>query len=123
MSRPESSLPDPGCNASVIRHRGLDGESAGRLLFSNAADPADRKNLTVRVSLDDGATWSTGRTVYAGSSAYSSMTVMDNGDVGLVFEKDDYTQNVFVRLSLDWLTAGMGDPVAPPDCTDPSTDH
>jgi alpha-L-fucosidase len=109
-SRSEPSLPDPGCNASVIIHEGSEGTGDRRLIFSNAADPVDRKNLTVRSSLDDGATWSGGRMVYAGHSAYSSMTVMDNGDIGLVFEKDGYRQNIFVRMGIEWLSADSARP-------------
>jgi sialidase-1 len=62
--------------------------------------------MTVRISYDEGETWSEGKTVYSGLSAYSSMTVLANGDIGLFFEKDDYTKNVFVKFSLSWLTDG-----------------
>jgi sialidase-1 len=34
------------------------------------------------------------------------MTVLANGDIGLFFEKDNYQQNTFVRISLEWLTDG-----------------
>ena len=62
--------------------------------------------MTVRISYDEGKTWSEGKTIYSGGSAYSSMTVLENGDIGLLFEKDGYTENCFVRFSLDWLTDG-----------------
>lgn len=62
--------------------------------------------MTVRVSYDEGLTWSEGKTIYSGSSAYSSMTVLENGQIGLVFEKDFYTENLFVSFSLEWLTDG-----------------
>ena len=29
-----------------------------------------------------------------------------NGDSGLLFEKDDHKQNMFVRFTLEWLTDG-----------------
>ena len=66
----------------------------------------ERKNMTIRISYDEGKTWSEEKTVYAGSSAYSSMTILSNGDIGLLFEKDDYQEIVFVRLTLQWLTDG-----------------
>jgi sialidase-1 len=62
--------------------------------------------MTVRISYDEGKSWSEGKTIYTGSSAYSSMTVLPNGDIGLFFEKDEYSQNGFVRFSLEWLTDG-----------------
>jgi sialidase-1 len=43
------------------------------------------------------------KTIYAGSAAYSSMTVLKNGDIGLIFEKDDYTDNVFVKFPINFF--------------------
>ena len=34
------------------------------------------------------------------------MSILANGDIGLFFEKDNYQENVFVRLTLEWLTDG-----------------
>lgn len=101
----DSSLIDPGCNASIIRYSSInDGADKNILLFSNANNKDERMNMTIRISYDEGKNWSAGKTIYAGSSAYSSMTVLSNGDIGLFFEKDDFPENVFVRLTLHWLT-------------------
>ncbi len=107
-SRPDQTLIDPGCNGSIIRYTTVeDGYKKDRLLFANAKSEEGRKNMTVRVSYDEGETWSSGKTIYPGKSAYSSLTILENGDIGLLFEKDDYQENVFVRFSLDWLTGGQ----------------
>ncbi|MCB0475957.1 MAG: exo-alpha-sialidase, partial [Flavobacteriaceae bacterium] len=107
QSKAAIDLPDPGCNASIIRYTSTkDGYKKNRLLFSNANSKTNRVNMTVRVSYDEGKTWTAGKTIYGGSSAYSSLTVLPNGDIGLFFEKDDYTNNNFVSFSLDWLTNG-----------------
>lgn len=106
-SKADSSLIDPGCNASIIRYTSKsDGFDKNRLLFSNAKMVKERENMTVRISYDEGLTWSEGKTIYTGESAYSSLTVLKNGDIGLFFEKDDYKENAFVSFSLDWLTEG-----------------
>jgi sialidase-1 len=106
-SRPDSSLIDPGCNASIIRYTSINkGDDKNRLLFSNAKKKDKRTNMTVRISYDEGLSWTAGKTIYTGGSAYSSMTILADGDVGLFFEKDDYQENVFVKLSLEWLTDG-----------------
>ena len=106
-SRPEPELIDPGCNGSIIRYTStIDGYQLSRLLFSNAKMKKGRENMTVRISYDEGLTWTEGKTIYPGSSAYSSLTVLENGDIGLFFEKDDYTENVFVSFSLEWLSDG-----------------
>jgi len=106
-TRPASALIDPGANASIIRYTSTEkGYEKNRLLFSNAKSAEDRENLTVRLSYDEGETWTDGKTIYAGPSAYSTLTVLESGDIGVLFEKDDYTENVFVRFSLKWLTDG-----------------
>jgi sialidase-1 len=104
---PSPDLIDPGCNASIIRYTSIqDGFDKDRLLFSNAKMEKGRQNMTVRISYDEGKTWTEGKTIYAGSSAYSSMTVLENGDIGLFFEKDEHSENVFTSFSLEWLTNG-----------------
>ena len=90
-----------------------DGYDKNRLLFSNANTNNKRNDMTVRVSYDEGATWTDGKTIYAGSAAYFSLTILQNGEIRLLFEKDDYTEEVFVRFSLGWLTDGK-DKYAPP---------
>lgn len=106
-TKDETQLSDPGNNASFIRYTLVkDGYDKNRILFSNANDKSDRKNLSVRVSYDEGKTWTEGKTIYSESAAYSSMTILENGDIGLFFEKDNYTENVFVSFSLEWLTNG-----------------
>jgi sialidase-1 len=103
----EPQLTDPGCNASIIRYTSVkDGYKKNRLLFANANSTEGRVNMTVKVSYDEGKTWSKGKTIYKGSSAYSSLTVLKNGDIGLFFEKDKYTKNAYTSFSLDWLTDG-----------------
>lgn len=106
-TRPEPTLIDPGCNGSIIRYTSIeDGYKKNRLLFSNAKMEKGRKNMTVRVSYDEGITWTEGKTIYPGGSAYSDMTILENGDIGLFFEKDGYKENPFVSFSLKWLTDG-----------------
>ena len=106
-SRPEPELIDPGCNGSIIRYTLVkDGYKKNRLLFSNAKMVKGRENMTVRISYDEGLTWSEGKTIYSGGSAYSSLTVLENGDIGLFFEKDGHKENPFLSFSLKWLTDG-----------------
>lgn len=104
---PEKALVDPGNNASILRYTSVkEGDDKNRLLFSNSNDANKRKNLTVRISYDEGKTWSEGKTVYSGPAAYSSMTILENGEIGVFFEKDEYTKNTFVSFPLSWLTNG-----------------
>ncbi len=106
-SKPAPELIDPGCNGSIIRYTSVEeGHDKNRLLFANPKSKKHRVNLTVRISYDEGLSWTEGKTIYPGGSAYSSLTVLENGQIGLFFEKDFYTENTFVSFSLDWLTNG-----------------
>ena len=106
-SKPEPQLIDPSCNGSIIRYTTIEnGFKKNRLLFSNAKMKKGRKNMTVRISYDEGKTWSEGKTIYTGGSAYSSLTVLKNGDIGLFFEQDGYKKNPFVSFPINWITEG-----------------
>lgn len=103
----DTTLADPGCNAGIINYTSkAKGSDKDRLLFVNANDTSARRNLTVKISYDCGKTWSEGKTIYSGEAAYSSMTVLQNGDIAVLYEKDDYTNNELVVFSLEWLTDG-----------------
>ncbi len=100
----DSSLADPGCNAGILRTTYIkDGEQKSLLFFSNAHSNNERENMTISVSLDEGKTWPIQKTIFAASAAYSSLTQLSNGDIGLVFEKDDYSKIVFVQVPVEWL--------------------
>ena len=106
-SKVDTILIDPSCNASIIRYTSVkNGDDKNRLLFANPKMKNNRENMTIRVSYDEGKTWTAGKTIFGGSSAYSSMTILKNGKIGLFFEKDDYKENVFVSVDLTWLTDG-----------------
>lgn len=97
-------LIEPPCQGSILRYSDpLDGEPS-RILFSNPASQTERANGTLRLSLDEGATWAASRQLYAGSFAYSCLTVLPDGEIGCLFEADDYQRIAFARFSLDWLT-------------------
>ena len=73
-------LPDPVCQASLLRH------PDGVLLFANPASSKARVTLTVRESRDDGRTWSAGRVIDPRGSMYSCMSVMRDGRVAMIYE-------------------------------------
>ncbi|HEX6962662.1 MAG TPA: sialidase family protein [Lacipirellula sp.] len=95
-------LYEPICMGSTVRvanakdGRGRAENSPAVLLFSNPdsgpAQPGgkqgsrDRRNLTIKLSTDGGATWSLARTIDVGPSGYSDMAVSTTGDVYLMYE-------------------------------------
>ena len=112
---PDAQLPDPGNNGSIIRafpDADPRDPRARMLLFSNTADLHARRNLTIRLSCDDGGTWPVSRLVETGSSAYSTLTPLAGRDghlggrYGLLYERDDYRHISFTSFGLDWLGGG-----------------
>lgn len=120
---PDRDLPDADCQGSLIRYTGKDRDPAKNiLLFSNPvaglpaasitdSDPRGRFNLTIRVSYDGGRTWPLSKTIRRGPSAYSSITELPDGSIGVLYEYGDrheeyfdhYQKLVFARFNLDWL--------------------
>ncbi len=70
--RSDPALIEPVCEGSLIRFSWPEGGQPSRLLFSNPASKK-REKLTVRLSSDEGATWSASRQLVAGPAAYSSL--------------------------------------------------
>ena len=102
ISKKEESIIDPGCNGSLIRYS--HGEK-NLLLLTNINNKKERKEIVLRYSIDEGKSWSNPKIIYNGEAAYSSMTVIENGNLGLFCEMDNYTKNVFTSISIkDVLT-------------------
>ena len=79
------------------------GKRKSKILFLNpaSAKQGKRHNLTIRASYDEGKTWPWIKTVFPGPSAYSSLTRLENGNVGLLFEageKNPYEHIIFQVL-------------------------
>jgi iduronate 2-sulfatase len=73
---------DPGCQGSIINGGGAD----NILYTSNANDYTDRKNMTIKRSLNGGKSWDIFRNVWEGPSGYSQLTVLNENELGLIFE-------------------------------------
>jgi sialidase-1 len=93
-------LVESKCQASIINYGRFKGKEL--LLFSNPAVPVGRTHMTVNASLDDGRTWSTAKLISPHQSAYSSLTRLPNGRIGLFFEsgmKKNYERMTFLSFS------------------------
>lgn len=118
--RRAEELITPRCHGSVERY------DARRLLFSSPATPFRQKehpygryNLTVRMSQDEGATWSAGRTLWPHPGSYSDLVVLDDGTIGCIYERGKkgsthyWDELHFARFDLEWL-APSRDPISAP---------
>jgi sialidase-1 len=108
----DEALPEPICFASLVSLGG------GRLVFTNPdnrlrgdkpaplGQGADRKNLTVRLSADDGQSWQSKRVVDAGPSGYSDLAVAPNGDILCLYERGrPIAALTLVRFAPTWVGA------------------
>ena len=111
----DGTLIEPNCQASFIRYTDIrQGFGKNRLLFSNPAHRNERVNMTVRLSYDEGQTWPVSKVIYPGPSAYSCLTVLGDGSIGMLYERGQegpYEKITFARFNLEWLTDG-GDSLA-----------
>lgn len=96
-----AELIEPVCQASILRYSWPE-DGRSRILFSNPASKG-RDHMTVRVSYDEGKSWPVSRLIYESSSAYSNLTKLPDGRLGLLFERDDYKKISFVPFSIEWL--------------------
>jgi sialidase-1 len=84
---PELTLPDPVCQGSLLRFS----YKPSILVFSNPADAARRANGTMRISRDEGKTWSAGVQIAPGPFEYSCLCALPNGKVGILFESREFS--------------------------------
>ncbi len=98
----EPQLIEPQCMGSIMRIETRD-SSIPTLIFSIPNSKAQRKFGTVKFSTDDGKTWSSGKSIYNGSYAYSSLASLGNDQFGVLFERDDYQTISFLKSNLNWL--------------------
>jgi sialidase-1 len=94
----QPALPDPGCQASLLRLRAVGRGTNTVLVLAHAAEEEARVKLTLQFSHDLGRTWGRSRLVYPGPAAYSALTELGPGEIGLLAELDDYKRIGFARL-------------------------
>jgi sialidase-1 len=119
-------LKEPICMASLCRLSEKGKADRDRLLFANP-DNLDgdvrneapvrmhaRKNLTVKLSYDEGKTWPVSRVLEPGVSGYSDLAVGPDGAIYCLYEcgsndgKDHFATHTLTlaRFNLEWLSEG-----------------
>lgn len=102
----EPNLYDPSCQAALYRLTAAGDKNKARWLYAHPAGPDGRRNLTVRLSNDEGLTWPIARLLRSGDSQYSCLALMPDGGIGCLYESwvDKNYRLFFMRFGLDWLT-------------------
>ncbi|MFK0002880.1 exo-alpha-sialidase [Paenarthrobacter sp. NPDC090522] len=115
----DTELPDPANNGAISRmfpNAAQGSADAKKLIFTNANSKTGRENVSARVSCDDGATWPGVRTIRSGFSAYSTVTRLEDGKFGVLYE-GNYTDNMpFASFDDAWLNYACA-PLSVPEVT------
>ncbi len=88
----DPGLPGVNCMGSIISHE-------GELVYAGPANKRQRTNGTVRISEDNGETWAHSRELVPEGYAYSCLTSLANGNIGLLYETDRYRKIDFMSFS------------------------
>lgn len=91
-----------GLLADLRRIPWADGTAPGTIAC-NPADPGQPRNLTLRLSEDDGASWSRQLLLHPGSAAYSCLVALPVEDgrsaaIGCLFEADGHRRILLARV-------------------------
>ncbi|QDT56755.1 Sialidase precursor [Caulifigura coniformis] len=120
----DDALIEPICMGSLVRLSTEKTAGKNRILFANPAnleradgkaDPGksrDRRNMTVRVSYDEGKTWAVSKSVEPSWAAYSDLGVTKDGTILCFYgtgAKSDFAGEklTVARFNLEWLTDGQ----------------
>jgi sialidase-1 len=113
-------LKEPICMASLARL-----SDPPRLLFSNPdnlegpkgkvmqpGQGRERRNLSIKMSTDDGKTWPVSKVLDGGISAYSDLAVLPDGKILCFYEKGGAEGSMYktqflmlAKFSTEWLTS------------------
>jgi sialidase-1 len=119
-------LYDPICFASMRRHSSAKDGGKSRILFANPDSEAfpevvlkwgarQRRNLTMRLSYDEGNTWPVSKVIEKDRSGYSDVAVAPDGTIYCMFERGGLSDKLgafapskisVARFNLAWLTDG-----------------
>ena len=125
----DDALLEPICMGSIVRFSSQDDGAKNRILFANPhnldrADGTakeggsrDRRNISIKLSYDEGKTWKVDKVLEAGYSAYSDLAVTPDGTILCLYERGrasdgtkkkptSYAYLTLARFNLEWLTDG-----------------
>ena len=119
----DDALLEPICMAGIVRYSLATNGGKNRILFSNPhnletskGEPVpgknrDRKNVSIKISYDEGRTWPVNKTVEPGASMYSDIAVTPAGTILSFYgrgTKPGFAGDALTlaRYNLEWLTDG-----------------
>lgn len=73
--------PVTGCQGSTIYH-----QNTHQLFYSGIGVTSSRTNISLYISNDEGENWSFIKTIWAGPAAYSSLAILNDQSVAILYE-------------------------------------
>lgn len=121
----DDALVEPICMASIVRFSTEKDGGRNRILFANPDNLSrpgnekpggsrDRKNVSVKLSYDEGKTWTVNKILEPGFSGYSDLAVTRDGTALCFYERGSVDGKsstrtgllTVARFNLEWLTDG-----------------
>lgn len=129
----DDALLEPICMASIVRFSAQPADDKNRIVFANPDNLSrldgkeeegksrDRKNISIKVSYDEGQTWEVSKVLEPSYSAYSDLAVLPDGTILCLYEtgrKSDkdkkkstsYAGLTLARFNMEWVTDGKDVP-------------
>ncbi|MFM1968980.1 MAG: hypothetical protein RL152_357 [Bacteroidota bacterium] len=100
----DQQLIDPVCQGSLLTIGYKKGKAI--IALSNAADQRERNNLTIKISNDEGKSWSRSilvdknETAKNDWTAYSDLVLINKKTIGILYERNNYAEIVFKLIKL-----------------------
>jgi sialidase-1 len=91
------ALSDPSDNGSLYVLKN------GDVICTHNHDSDLRRNTVMKRSTDGGETWSSAICIEPNSSAYSTACELEDGSIGVLYERNAYQEIVFAKFSTDEL--------------------
>lgn len=138
-SRPrfDEALLEPICMASIVRFSTEQTGDKNRIVFANPHNLSrldgketpgksrDRRNISIKLTYDEGKTWPVSKVLEPGYSAYSDLAVLPDGTILCLYEtgrrgdaekkkSTSYAGLKLARFNIEWITDGQDVP-APAD--------
>ncbi len=104
--RYDTTLVEPVCQGSLLNYS-VKNKPSRTLLFSNPASKTKRVEMTLRISHDNGQSWERSLRLSRLQAAYSDLTVLPGGDVGILYEtgsQSPYERIVFETIPGSTIT-------------------
>lgn len=86
------------------------------LIYTKNESPEGRKNLTVRLSEDNGKTWPISKTLDPGTVSYSDIAVLPDNSILILYETGKGKPVYCIRTNLEWILDESDQPIHWMDC-------